>query len=98
MGTPDPAKLAAADQRLAEMDDRLGRHARAIMRADVATVSIAVVLIAAEVFARPPLYRWELIAFLAACAFLAAGSYVQGLMLRSYRAEIRDLRARTHDR
>ena len=91
---PDPARLAAMDQQLAEMSDRLDRHGRAIMRGDAATVAVAVILIAVEVIARPPLYRWELIAALAAIALLAAGGFVQGLMLRSYRTEIRELRAR----
>ena len=92
--TPDPARLAAIDQLLAEMDDRLGRHARAIMRGDLATAAVVVVLIAVVLIARPTLYRWELIAALAAIALLAAGGFVQGLMLRGYRAEIRELRTR----
>ena len=95
---PDPARLAAADQRLAEMDDRLGRHARAIMRIDVAAAVVTAALIAAELFARPPLRRWELIAALTALALCAAGGFVQGLMIRSYRTEIRELRVRGHDR
>ena len=94
---PDPARLAAIDQQLAEMGARLDRHARAIMRGDVATAVVVLVLIAVEVTARPPLYHWELITALAAIALLAVSGYVQGLMLRSYRAEIRELRARGHD-
>jgi len=90
----DPARLAAIDQQLAEIDERLARHARAIMRGDLAAVAVAVILIAVLLIARPPLYRWELAAALAAIALLAAGGFVQGLMLRSYRAEIRELRAR----
>ena len=65
---PDQARLAAVDQQLAEMGDRLGRHARAIMRGDLATAAAAVILIAVELTARPPLRRWELIAALAAVA------------------------------
>jgi hypothetical protein len=91
---PDPARLAAIDQQLAELSDRLDRHARAIMRSDLITVVVAVVLIAVVLIARPPLYRWELVAALAAIALGAAGGFIQGLMLRSYRAEIRELRAR----
>ena len=91
---PDPARLAAIDQQLAGMDYRLSRHARAIMRGDLATAAAAVILIAVVLIARTPLYRWELPVALAAVALLAAGGFVQGLMLRSYRTEIRELRSR----
>jgi len=95
---PDPARLAAIDQQLAEMSDRLDRHARAIMRGDLATVAVTVLLIAVEVIARPPLYRWQLITTFIAVALFAATGFIQGRMLRSYRAEIRDLRARGYGR
>jgi hypothetical protein len=91
---PDPARLAAIDQQLAEMSDRLDRHARAIMRGDGIAAIVTLALIAVELIASPPLHRWELIAALAAVALAAAGGFVQGLMLRSYRAEIRELRSR----
>jgi hypothetical protein len=90
----NPARLAAIDQRLAEMNDRLDRHARAITRADIATLAGALVLIVVELTAGPHVYRWEFIVALAAIVLLAAGSFVQGLMLRSYRNEIRELRSR----
>ena len=90
----DSARLAAIDQQLADQTARLDRHARAIMRGDVATVVVSLALIAVEVIARPALRHWELIAALAATTLLAAGGFIQGLMLRSYRAEIRDLRSR----
>ena len=86
-GVPDSARLAALDQRLAEINDRLDRHARAITRADIATLAVVLVLIGVELTAGPHVYRWEFIAALAASALLAAGSFVQGLMLRSYRSE-----------
>ena len=89
------ARLAALDQRLAEFDARLDRNARAIMRGDGVAAIVALAVIAVQLIALPPLYRWQLIVALAAIALAAAGGFVQGLMLRSYRAEIRDLRART---
>ena len=92
---PDPARLAAVDQQLAEMSDRLDRNARTIMRGDIALSAIAVALIVAILAGHPRVYSWELVIALAAVAIGAAASYMQGLMLRNYRAEIRDLRART---
>ena len=91
---PDPARLAAVDQQLAKMSDQLDRHARAIMCGDVTVAVIAVALIVVVLAARPRVYPWELAVVLAAVAMGAAVSFMQGLMLRSYRAEIRDLRAR----
>jgi hypothetical protein len=44
--------------------------------------------------ARPPLRRWEVVVTLAAVAAVAVSGYFQGLMLRSLRAEIRELRTR----
>jgi hypothetical protein len=89
----DVAKLAAIDQQLAEMGDRLDRAARAVMRGDLVAVAAAVILVAVVLIARPPVHYWELAAALAAVALYAAGGFIQGLMLRSCRTEIRDLRA-----
>jgi hypothetical protein len=91
---PDPARLAALDQRLADMDARLDRNARAIMRGDAVFAGVAVALIVIEIAARPALSRWQFVAMLGAVTFLCVGSFFQGLMLRNYRAEIRDLRSR----
>ena len=44
--------------------------------------------------ARPAVSYWYLAAAWAVVALSAAGSLVQGRMLRSYRAEIRELRSR----
>ena len=95
MAEPDPARLAAMDQQLAEIADRLDRDARSVMRGDGVVAIVALAAIAVELIAWPPLYRWQLIAALAAIALAAAGGFMQGLMLRSYRAEIRELRSRS---
>jgi hypothetical protein len=94
MSEPDPARLAALDQRLADMDARIDRHARAIIRGDAVFAGFAVALIVIEIVGRPALSRWEFVALLCAVAFLCVGGFFQGRMLRNYRAEIRDLRAR----
>ena len=57
------------------------------------TVVIAA-LIAAFLAARPAVHLWELVAALALAAMLAAETVVHGLMLRSHREEVRELRAR----
>jgi hypothetical protein len=89
-----PARLAAIDQQLAAINARLNRSARGVMRGDIATGAVSVLLIAAEVIARPPLHRWEMVITLAAVAAMAVSGYFQGLMLRSLRAEVRELRTR----
>jgi len=94
MTDDQPARLAAIDQQLAAIDTRLNRNARGIMRSDIATGAVAVILIVIEVIARPALERWEVIALLATVAAMAISGYFQGLMLRSLRAEIRELRSR----
>ena len=94
MSESGPARLAAIDQELAALSDRLDRHARAIMRGDAVCACIAAALIVVVAVARPTLYRWEFVALLAAVAIGCGAGFVQGLMLRSYRAEIRDLRSR----
>ncbi len=76
--TSDSARLAAIDQQFADQIARLDRHARAVMRGDVATVVVSLTLIAVEVIARPALRHWELIAALAATALLAAGGFHSG--------------------
>jgi hypothetical protein len=91
---PDPARLAAIDQKLAEMDDRLELHARAIMRGDVAFAIIALALVIYYLASPAEIPRWQVVAAWAAVTLLAAGGFVQGLMLRSYRSEIRELRVR----
>lgn len=93
-GAPDPARTAAQDQRLAAMSGRLERHARTRLRGDVALACLAVAVIVFELAARPPVRRWDLVAALIVIALLAADSFVQGLMLRRYQAEVRDLRSR----
>jgi glucan phosphoethanolaminetransferase (alkaline phosphatase superfamily) len=92
---PDPARLAAIDQQLAEMADRLDRNARSMMRADVALAIVAVALAVAVLVGHPRVFRWELAVVLLALAAAAVTGFVQGLMLRSYRAEVRELRARS---
>ena len=91
---PDPARLAAIDQKLAQMDDRLERHARAIMRGDAAFAIIALALIIYYLTSPAGIPRWQVVTAWAAVILLAAGSFVQGLMLRSYRGEIQHLRVR----
>ena len=93
-----PARLAALDQRLAELNTRMDRHARAITRTDIAMLAAALVLIVIYLAGNLRIYRWELIAAWAVVALLAAGSLIQGRMIRGYRAENRELRARVHGR
>jgi hypothetical protein len=97
-GDDTPARLAALDQRLADLNTRMDRHARAITRADIAMLTFALALIVIYLAGNLRIYRWEFIAAWAVVAMLAAGSLIQGRMLRGYRAENRELRARVHDR
>ena len=94
MSEPDPARLAALDQRLADLNARLDRHLRAVMRSDAGLVLVAAGLIAWALVSRPVFHLWEFVAAWGVIILLAAGSFFQGLMLRNYRAEIRDLRSR----
>lgn len=91
---PNLPRLAAIDQELAALDARLDRHERALSRSDAGGVVVGVALIVLVVVSRPAVYWWELVVLLVALVLAAAAGFVQGLMLRSYRAEIRDLRAR----
>lgn len=91
--TEDPARLAAIDQELAAMNDRLSRNARARMRGDIATAVVALVVAATVAIGRPQVQWWQFAAAALVVALLSAGSYVQGLMLRSYRDENSRLRA-----
>jgi hypothetical protein len=77
------------------MADRLDRNARSMMRADAAQAVIAVTLAVVVLAGHPRIFRWELVVVLLALAAGAVTGFVQGLMLRSYRAEVRDLRARS---
>jgi hypothetical protein len=94
MADPDPARLAATDQELAALDARLDRNARAIMRGDVTLLLLAAAGIAYALIARQPVSYWHYAAVWGVVVLGAAGSFIQGRLLRSYRAEIRDLRAR----
>ena len=95
---PDPAdlirRLAAIDQELAALDDRLNRLNRGVVVTDAVGVVVIVAIIAIEVIARPAVHRWELLAALIALVLAAVGGVMQDVMLRNYRAEIRDLRSR----
>lgn len=90
----DPARLAAIDQQLAAIDARLEQHARTIMRGDLAIAVTAAGTAIWILAARPQVHRWELLAAVITCGLLAFSGFIQGLMLRSYRAEIRELRSR----
>ena len=94
MTDPDMARFAAIDQELAALDERLDRASRAVMFGDAGMVIATVILIAFLVAAQPVVYWWEVVVALAAVVLAVAGGFVQGLMLRNYRAEIRDLRSR----
>jgi fatty acid desaturase len=94
MAEPDPARLAAIDQQLAEIGDRLDRNARSIMHGEASLLLIALAAVIYLLAARPAVSYWYLAAAWAVVALSAAGSFVQGRMLRSYRAEIRELRSR----
>jgi hypothetical protein len=93
MAEHDPARLAAIDQQLAELNGQLNRSGRVIMWADAWVLAAALALIGMELAGAPQLSRWEVVAWLAIAASLAAGSLIQARMLRSCRAEIRDLRS-----
>jgi hypothetical protein len=92
---PDPtARIAALDQELASLDDRLNRSVRSMKFAFAGTVACVVAVIVIEVAARPAVYRWELITVMIAFLLAVAGDFVLSVMIRSYRAEIRELRSR----
>jgi hypothetical protein len=93
MAEPDPAKLAAIDQRLAKIGDRLDRNARSIMHGEASLLLIALTAVIYLLAARPAVSYWYLAAAWAVVALSAAGSLVQGRMLRSCRDEIRELRS-----
>ena len=95
--TPDPdptARIAALDQELAALDDRLNRSARSMKFAFAATVACVVAVIVIVVVAKPAVYRWELVTVMIAFLLAVAGDFVLSVMIRNYRAEIRDLRSR----
>ena len=94
MTDDDVARLAAIDQQLAGLGDRLDRNARSLMRGDAILLLVAPAAIIYYLAARPAVSYWHLVIAWAVVALGAAGSLVQGLKLRSYRAEIRELRAR----
>jgi len=95
---PDPnhlaARIAAMDQELAHLDDRLNRSVRSMKFAFAATVACVVAVIVIEVAARPTVYRWELVVVMIAFLLAVAGDFVLSVMIRDYRAEIRELRSR----
>jgi len=93
-GEPDPARLAALDQQLAEISDRLSRHTSAAMRGDVILACLALAIAVATVIARPHVPWWVLAVAALTIAMLAAGNFMQARMLRTYQAEVRDLRSR----
>lgn len=93
-GGRDPAETAAEDQYLAAMAARLDASVRRTIRGGTATTVAIAALIAAFLAARPAVHLWELVAALALAAMLAAETVVHGLMLRSHREEVRELRAR----
>jgi hypothetical protein len=93
MAEPDPAKLAVIDQQLAKIGDRLDRNARSIMHGEASLLLIALTAVIYLLAARPAVSYWYLAAAWAVVALSAAGSLVQGRMLRSCRDEIRDLRS-----
>ena len=88
------ARLAAIDQELAALDARLNRNHSAIMRADATVLLLAAAGIAYALAARQPVSYWHYAAVWAVVVLGAAGSLYQARMIRGYRAEIRDLRAR----
>ena len=90
----DPARLAEIDQQLARIGERLDRKARSLMRGDAVLLLFALAAIIYSLAARPAVSYWDVAMAWAVVALGAAGSIFQGLALRSYRAEIRDLRAR----
>jgi len=94
----DPARLAARiaalDQELAALDDRLNRSVRSMKFAFAGTVACVVAVIVIEVAARPTVYRWELVTVMIAFLLAVAGDFILSVMIRNYRAEIRDLRSR----
>jgi len=92
---PDPtARIAALDQDLAALDDRLNRSVRSMKFAFAATVVCVVAVIVIVVAARPVVYRWELIVVMIGFLLAVAGDFVLSVMIRNYRAEIRELRSR----
>ena len=94
MAEDDPARLAAIDQQLAALDARLDRNARSIMRGDVTVLLLAAAGIASALILRHPVSYWHYASVWGVVVLSVAGSFIQGRMLRSYRAEIHDLRAR----
>jgi len=95
--TPDPdptARIAALDQELAALDDRLNRTARSMKFAFAATVACVVAVIVIMVVAKPAVYRWELVVVMIGFLLAVAGDFVLSVMIRNYRAEIRELRSR----
>jgi hypothetical protein len=95
---PDPSdlirRLAAIDQELAALDDRLNRLNRGAVRGGMIMAACITAVIIVELIVKPPVYRWELVAALIALVLAVAGGLMQDLLLRNYRAEIRDLRSR----
>jgi len=95
--TPDPdptARLAAIDQELASLDDRLNRSVRSMKFTFAGTVACVVAVIVIEVVVKPAVYRWELVVVMIAFLLAVAGDFVLSVMIRDYRAEIRELRSR----
>ena len=90
----DLARLAAIDQQLADLSNRLDRRASGIMNGEIWLLLLALTAVIYVLAARPAVSYWYLAGAWAVVALAAAGSLVQSLILRSYRAEIRDLRAR----
>ena len=95
--TPDPdptARLAAIDQELASLDDRLNRSVRSMKFTFAGTVACVVAVIVIMVVVKPAVYRWELVVVMIAFLLAVAGDFVLSVMIRDYRAEIRELRSR----
>lgn len=83
-----------AEPRATEDGERMNEGRHGVTTYAVTLGGGAAIAIAAELLAHPALHRWELIAALAAVVSLAVTCFLQGLILRSLRAEVRELRAR----
>jgi hypothetical protein len=88
-----PAHLADLDQRIADINARLDRNTTSLIRGSVVFMCLTLTCVAVELTARPPVHRWELVAWMLIAALLAAGGFYSQRMIRSLREEIRYLRS-----